>query len=81
MPSEEFQKRVNEEIDSLTASYGSAVDLLRDAMGEAMPWAAKVVAGRGVPTSGQLFSLGTKALAIAYATEEERKRANRKAGY
>lgn len=80
MPSESFQRRVNEEIDSLMSNYSSSVELLRDTLSEAMPWAAKVVAGKGVPSSGQLFSLGTKALAMAYATEEARKRGQKAEG-
>lgn len=79
--SENFTKRAVMEIDELMETYDTSNQLLAEALREAMVWVPGVVRGTGVPSAKQLFSLGTKALAIAYATEADMKRAKRKAGF
>lgn len=79
--SEHFTQRATMEIEELMETYETSNQLLTEALREAMVWVPGVVRGTGVPSAKQLFSLGTKALAIAYATEEEMKRARRKSGF
>lgn len=69
LTSEEYLKKVQEDIEYLDRSYDSVYPLLKDAMTGAMSWAPNVVMNKATPNSKDLYALAVRLLTVCYCTE------------